>query len=277
MLKKILGSAALLIIVVGVILMVQPKSMQGETIIAQVVSGLQQGPQQPEQSKTKGLLMFRGSPERNSYGTGNYEKIPIQVWKYPSKAMCASSSALGVTKVWCGTGWTGQPVVWDNPNGVREIIFGAYDRNVHFVDAATGKDTRPMFKTGDIIKGSITMDPDGYPFIYFGSRDNNLRIVSLQQEGKTQLLWKLNANSRKGIWNDDWDGNPVIKGDILYEGGENGWFYAVKLNRGYDANGVAMVNPEIVFSEALFNDDLIKKTDKNLSIVSSPLMIGVVV
>ncbi|HEY1041122.1 MAG TPA: hypothetical protein VGE63_00145 [Candidatus Paceibacterota bacterium] len=273
-LKKILGSIAALVIMVGGILMIQPKSMQGDTILAQVVSGLQEGPMQPEQPKTRGLLMFRGTPERNNYGSGNYERIPQQAWKYPSKAMCASSSALGVTKVWCGTGWTGQPVVWDNPNGVREIIFGAYDRNVHFVDAATGKDTRPVFKTGDIIKGSITMDPDGYPFIYFGSRDNNLRIVSLQQEGKTQLLWKLNANSRKGIWNDDWDGNPIIKDDILYEGGENGWFYAVKLNRAYDTNGVATIKPEIVFSEALFNDDLIKKTDKNLSIESSPLMIG---
>ena len=30
----------------------------------------------------------------------------------------------------------------------------------------------PPFQTGDIIKGSVTIDPDGYPLVYTGSRDN---------------------------------------------------------------------------------------------------------
>ena len=35
-------------------------------------------------------------------------------------------------------GWTGQPAVWERPDGKTELIFGAYDRALHFVDAETG-------------------------------------------------------------------------------------------------------------------------------------------
>ena len=62
---------------------------------------------------------------------------------------------------WCGTGWTGQPAVFER-DGRTWVAFGAYDRAVHFVDAATGQDILPPFPTGDIIKGSVTVDPDGF-------------------------------------------------------------------------------------------------------------------
>ena len=39
------------------------------------------------------------------------------------------------------------------------------------------------------------------------------------------------------MWNDDWDSNPVVVDDMLYVGGENSWWFAIKLNRGYDADG----------------------------------------
>ena len=35
--------------------------------------------------------------------------------------------------------------------------------------------------TGDIVKGSPTIDPDGFPLVYFGSRDNHLRVVALDR------------------------------------------------------------------------------------------------
>ena len=38
----------------------------------------------------------------------------------------------------------------------------------------------------------------------------------------------------EGVWNNDWDGAPLVVGDYLLEGGENSWFYVIKLNRGYD-------------------------------------------
>ena len=218
-----------------------------------------------------GVTMFRGNPTRTFYGTGPVRSEPYEVWRYPEAPMCRTSIDVGEAKVWCGLGWTGQPVVWDRPDGITEVIFGAYDGAVHFVDAATGADLRPPFPTGDIIKGSVTLDPDGFPLIYFGSRDNKLRIVALDRDEPT-LLWSLDANEVRGIWNNDWDANPVIVDDVLYEGGENGWFFAYKLNRRFDADGLVEVAPVQLLAMAGYDADLIARSGRNLSIENSPVV-----
>lgn len=217
---------------------------------------------------TPGLTMFRGNPTRTHYGTGPISSAPSRQWRYPDSPMCSTSSAGGESKVWCGIGWTGQPVVYDRADGVTELIFGAYDRAVHFVDAATGEDTRSRFVTGDIIKGSVTLDPDGYPLLYFGSRDNKLRIVALDRD-EPERLWSIDANAVRGIWNNDWDGNPLVIDDILYEGGENGWFFAFELNREYLENGLVNVDPVMLLAIPGYTDDLIRKSGRNVSIESS--------
>lgn len=217
---------------------------------------------------TTGLTMFRGNPTRTYFGSGDVSQEPTVQWTYPSSAMCSSSSAGGETKVWCGTGWTGQPVVWERPDGVVEVIFGAYDRAVHFVDAATGQALRSRLVTGDIIKGSVTLDPDGYPLLYFGSRDNKVRIVALDREEPT-VLWSMDASEVNGIWNNDWDSNPVIVDDVMYEGGENGWFFAIGLNRTYDSDGLVSVDPEKLIQIPGYDDDLLANSGRNVSIESS--------
>lgn len=217
---------------------------------------------------TGGLTMFRGNPTRTFHGMGAPPGTPSVLWTYPSSPMCSTSSSGGETKVWCGLGWTGQPVVWARPDGVTEVIFGAYDAAVHFVDATTGADLRPEFQTGDLIKGSVTLDPDGYPLLYFGSRDNLFRIVALDRDVPT-LLWSMHAGEVKGVWNDDWDSNPVVVDDILYEGGENGWFYAVALNRGYDADGRVTVDPEFLVRLPGYDEELLSRSGRNVSIESS--------
>jgi outer membrane protein assembly factor BamB len=215
-----------------------------------------------------GVTMFRGNPTRTFYGSGPVPDAPTVSWRYPDAQMCSPSSDGGETRIWCGMGWTGQPVVWERPDGATELIFGAYDSAVHFVDAETGEDLRPRFQTGDIIKGSVTLDPDGHPLLYFGSRDNKLRILALDQEEPT-LLWSLDANEVNGIWNDDWDSNPAIVDDIMYEGGENGWFFAIQLNRAYDSDGKVTVDPEILVQQPGYNDELLANSGRNVSIESS--------
>ncbi|HEU4749497.1 MAG TPA: hypothetical protein VFT54_00395, partial [Acidimicrobiia bacterium] len=218
---------------------------------------------------TVGLTMFRGNPTRTYYGEGPLPTDPRELWTFPGEGgMCGSSSVGGVSSVWCGTGWTGQPVVWERPDGVTEVMFGAYDKAVHFLDAATGAETRPAFRVGDIIKGSVTLDPDGYPLLYFGSRDDNLRIVALDRAEPTEL-WALPASAVAGIWNNDWDGNPVIVDDIMYVGGENSWFFAVKLNRSIGADGLVGVAPEVVFQTPGWTDELLDLVGRNVSIESS--------
>lgn len=220
--------------------------------------------------QVEGLTMFRGNPTRTWYGTGPVPSSPRTLWSYPeSGGLCGQSTVGGETTTWCGTGWTGQPVVWERPDGITEVIFGAYDKSVHFLDAATGRQSRPSFPTGDIIKGSVTLDPDGFPLLYTGSRDNKLRVIALDRERPTEL-WSLDANAVNGIWNDDWDGNPVVVDDVLYEGGENSWFFAILLNRELDDSGQVTVDPEILVAMPGYTQELLDRVGRNVSIESSP-------
>jgi hypothetical protein len=222
---------------------------------------------------TVGFTMFRGNPTRTYYGTGPISDSPSLLWTYPETSMCSESVNLGETTVWCGMGWTGQPAIWERPDGVTEMIFGAYDRNIHFVDAETGQDLRPPFPTGDIIKGSVTIDPDGFPLLYTGSRDNELRIIALDRDEPTEL-WSLNAEAVDGTWNDDWDSNPLVIDDIMYEGGENGWFFAYELNRAYDANGDVAVDPRRLVAMPSYDAQLLSDAGPNVSVENSPVAYG---
>ena len=214
--------------------------------------------------------MFRGNPSRTYYGEPPVPSDPRVLWSYPAgDPLCGSSTVGGTTTVWCGTGWTGQPVVYERADGVTEVIVGAYDKKVHFIDGFTGLPTRAPFSTGDIIKGSVSLDPDGFPLLYFGSRDNKLRIVALDRP-EPELLWDLDASAVRGIWNNDWDGNPLILDDLLLEGGENSWFFVIKLNRNYDTSGRVTVDPQRLIEIPSYTDELIARVGSNVSIENSP-------
>lgn len=221
---------------------------------------------------TAGISMFRGNPTRTWYGTGPIPRSePVVRWTYPERPLCGRSTVGGETTTWCGTGWTGQPVVWERPDGVTEMIVGAYDHAVHFVDAATGLPTRAPFGTGDLVKGSVTLDPDGYPLLYVGSRDGRFRILALDREPVAEI-WSMHAADVAGIWNDDWDSNPVVVDDVLYVGGENGWFFAVELHRSLD--GEVGVGPEILFRMPGWTDELVRTVGRNVSVESSVAVFG---
>lgn len=214
--------------------------------------------------------MFRGSPTRTYYGSGVPSSEPTVAWSYPDSAMCRASVNSGEVAVWCGLGWTGQPVVYERSDGVVEVIFGAYDGAVHFVDGDTGRQLRTPFQTGDIIKGSVTLDPDGYPLLYFGSRDNYFRVLALDRPQPVEL-WSLHSSEVSGIWNNDWDANAAIVDDVLYEGGENGWFFAYLLNRGLDEDGLVTVSPSQLLAMPGYDDELVANSGRNVSIESSPV------
>jgi PQQ-like domain len=196
----------------------------------------------------QGQFTFRGNPTRTFYGTGPVPRTaPAKAWRYPaSGGLCGTSDDGGGPETWCGTGWTGEPAVFERQDRTW-MIFGAYDYAVHFLDAQAGTDLLPPLKTGDIIKGSVTVDPDGFPLVYTGSRDNYLRVISFDGD-KPKELWKLSADAVSPVmWNNDWDGSPLVIDDYLFEGGENSQFHIVKLNRSYDQNGKVQVDPELVF------------------------------
>lgn len=228
----------------------------------------------PDAVTATGLLTFRGNRTRTYYGEGPVPRNPRILWRFPEEPMCRRSEEGPRAPLWCGTGWTGQPAVVER-RGNTWVVFGAYDGAVHFVDAATGTRLLPDFVTGDIIKGSVTVDPDGFPLVYVGSRDGNFRIIALDRDVPTEL-WRLPARSVSPIlWNDDWDGSALVVDDYLIEGGENSQWHIVKLNRTYGGDGLASVRPEVVFHAPGWDDELLTDTgDTQVSIESSVALWG---
>ena len=128
------------------------------------------------------------------------------------------------------------------------VVFGGYDGKVHFLDAETGERMLSDFETGDIIKTSVTIDPDGFPLAYFGSRDDYFRIVAFDR-GEPVELWSLNAYEVPRVrWNDDWDSSPIVIDDHLFLAGENSYFFIYRLNRSEGPEGVE-VSPELVVAD----------------------------
>jgi outer membrane protein assembly factor BamB len=225
--------------------------------------------------KTPGLLTFRGGPTRSYYGEGPMPQRPEVLWSYPGESggMCAESSVGSESKVWCGTGWTGQPSVFER-DGRTWVVFGAYDRSIHFVDYETGQDILPPFPTGDIIKGSVSVDGEGLPLVYSGSRDNKLHVIAIDRPEPTEL-WTLDAQAvSPTMWNDDWDGSPLVLGDYLYEGGENSQFHVVKLNRSVGGDGLVQVAPELVFNTPGWDDELLSALNTRQQDVSIENSVG---
>lgn len=226
----------------------------------------------------EGLLAFRGGPTRSWYGTGPIPEDPSVLWSWDIG--CANSNVGGQPKTWCGSGWTGQPTVFqppDDPDGWR-IAFGGYNRSVNFLDPRTGAVAYPAYATGDIIKGSVTIDPDGFPLLYTGSRDDDFHVVALDRP-EPLALWKLNASDHSPTkWNNDWDGNALVVDDFLFEGGENSRFYIVELNRAYGPDGLVTVDPQVVFTTEGWDEQLLADVgDDNVSIESSVVISGDVV
>lgn len=229
---------------------------------------------EPPPPAATGLLTFRGNSARSFYGTGPLPAAPSVQWSYPDRKMCSESTVGLETSEWCGTGWTGQPAVVER-DGRTWVIFGAYDGAVHFVDGATGRPLRPPFPTGDLVKGSVTVDPDGYPLVYVGSRDNAYRIVAFDRTVPAEL-WRLDAEAvSPTLWNDDWDGSGLVTGGWLLEGGENSQFHAVRLNRSYGADGLVEVAPELAFHTPGWDDELLEMLDDyDVSIENSVALAG---
>jgi outer membrane protein assembly factor BamB len=150
------------------------------------------------------------------------------------------------------------------------VVFGAYDRAVHFLDGATGRRLLPDLVTGDIIKGSVTIDPDGFPLVYSGSRDNNYRVIAIDG-AEPRELWRLTADAVEPVlWNNDWDGAGLILDDHLVVGGENSQWHVVKLNRTIGADGRVAVRPELTFNAPGWDQELLEALgDSEVSIENS--------
>ena len=134
-----------------------------------------------------------------------------------------------------------------------EVIYGALDSYIHFYDLETGECTRDKIKIPSCIKGSVTIDPRGYPLLYVGQGidTNSGETVKMGYfifsliDGKE--LYFINGRDKFAYvgWG-AFDGNPVIDAetDTMFLPGENGVIYAVKLNTNFDKiNGSISITP----------------------------------
>ncbi|HPQ47623.1 MAG TPA: serine hydrolase [Clostridia bacterium] len=215
-----------------------------------------------------GLITFRGNNYRNggAYGTADIteEKLEI-VWEFNIGSISTQSGGY-----WPGVGWTGQPAIihWDpevrksmNIKGkfmekdLVEVIYASLDGNIYFCDLDTGEWTRDPIHIGYPTKGTVSIDPRGYPLLYTGQGigENGTdvlvpayRIFSLIDQ---TLLYEIKGDDPDSLreWpNFDSSGLLDAENDTFYEAGENGIIYKIKLNTQYNkGDGSITIEPEL--------------------------------
>ena len=214
-------------------------------------------------SEHEGVFTFRGGPRRAG---GAWGVIPRE----PHELLIAWTLATEESKApWFGgSGWTGQPAIVRWPAVVRhsmtklkalrqredfvEVIQGSLDGNVHFIDLATGLRSRPLLHTGNPIKGSVSLDPRGYPLLFVGQgipalKPIGLRVFELINDTEVFFLpGSDRAAPRKGWGAFDSSGLLNRATDTYVVGGENGLLYLLKLHTNFDPMALTLhVAPEV--------------------------------
>lgn len=207
----------------------------------------------------EGVTTFRGGPYRDKPSHGVLETRPKSLvikWFFSTT----------FDKSWGGgAGWTGQPLVIKWPDSTRlkmnlnpaakakanftEVIIGSLDGKIYFIDLETGKASRPAINIQNPIKGTLSVDPRGWPLLYAGQGISNtgefgVRIFSLIDQKKLFFL-----NGRDPFAYRAWsafDSSPLIhpESDHLFLGGENGVVYGLNLNSKW-YGGTVQVSPEV--------------------------------
>lgn len=213
----------------------------------------------PAFTAVEGVTTFRGGPYRDKPSHGALEKRPATMtikWWFPTTH----------DKKWGGgAGWTGQPLVVKWPDSTRakmnlyptakakkdftEVIVGSLDGKIYFIDLETGKASRPAINIQNPIKGTVSIDPRGWPLLYAGQGISNtgefgVRIFSLIDQKKLYFLNGRDAYAYRA-WS-AFDSSPLIhpESDHLFVGGENGVLYGLDLNTAWTGGNLS-VDPAV--------------------------------
>lgn len=207
----------------------------------------------------EGVSTFRGGPRRDrpSYGViaGRPKSLKVK-WSYVTG---------GDAKWGGGAGWTGQPCIvkWSDSvrnamnvlpafksdSSFKEVILGSLDGKIYFLDLESGKPSRPNINIKNPIKGTVSIDPRGWPLLYAGQGISNtgefgVRIFNLIDQSKIFYLNGKDPFALRG-WS-AFDGAPLIEpgSDNLFQGGENGVVYSLPLNSKMDSISFSL-KPEV--------------------------------
>jgi hypothetical protein len=215
-------------------------------------------------AQATGIFTFRGGATRTggAWGTCPMRERKLEhVWTF--------NTTRGLPPWFGGAGWTGQPVIVEWPDVMRhsmnrlgrrrfekgfvEVIQGSLDGFVYFLDLRTGKPTRPPINTGNPIKGSVSLDPRGYPLLFVGQgiprkkKQIGLHVYDLIKHREVFFLPGKDAASPRSWGAFDSSGLLNRATDSYLLGGENGLLYALKLNTDFDTIKLTLkVRPEVL-------------------------------
>lgn len=216
-------------------------------------------------SALEGVTCFRGNNYRDSASYGfadvKFQKLE-KVWFVKN----------GRIDIWTGVGWNGQPAIVKWPDEVKnimnitpvkkkksnlkEIIYATLDGKIYFLDLDDGKPTRPPINVGSAHKGSVTVDPRGYPLLYAGQGIPEVagkkipigyRIFNLINQKQLYFLDGMDPDKYR-YWG-AFDSGSLIdaKTDTFIECGENGLLYSGKLNTSFQPDKKTIsIRPELV-------------------------------
>ena len=187
-----------------------------------------------------GSFTFRRSAYRNADFPTSLTAAPTSIeldWEYHTDEDFTKTNAGS----WGGgTGWTGQLLYVNWPDTVmsrfnslsiaaakEEIIVGSLSGSVHFIDFKTGKASRPAVKTGNPIKGTVSLDPTLNGNLYVGQgvsahRPVGALVIDLFKHQETHFF---GADPKAGRRWEAYDSSPLRVGQFLIRPGENGTLY----------------------------------------------------
>jgi outer membrane protein assembly factor BamB len=244
-----------------------------------------------EYAAVDGVLTFRGGPMRNGGAWGTAKVVERKL-----KIVWRAQTAEGKEPWGGGAGWTGQPAIIRWPKDVVpamkvrvpdksahdfvEVVQGSLDGKVYFLDLWTGKPTRAPIDTGNLIKGSVSIDPRGVPLLFVGQglawkKPIALRMFSLVNNKELFVLRGLDEQAP--IQWGAFDSSGVLNRltDTFVVGGENGLLYAIKLNtefvRDPDAPGgpSLTIAPEILRYKSVYEKARRSGIENSVSVVKN--------
>jgi len=222
-------------------------------------------PVSDEYSSLEGVTCFRGNNYRDSasYGFADVKLQKLEkVWFTKN----------GRIDIWTGVGWTGQPAIvkWSDEvknimnilpekkkkSNLKEVIYATLDGKIYFLDLEDGKPTRPPIDVGSSHKGSVAVDPRGYPLLYAGQGIPEVagkkipigyRIFNLINQKQLYFLDGMDPDKFR-YWG-AFDSGALIdaKTDTFIECGENGIIYTGKLNTSFQPEKKTIsISPDLV-------------------------------
>lgn len=228
---------------------------------------------------------YLGNEQRNYYGNRAPDRLDV-IWRhYLGEGETVISRNLG-SRTWAGAGWTGQPLIVREGEGLF-LIQGAYDHHLKKIDALTGKIVWE-YEFDDVVKGTGTIwhnrnasEPGDRYLILQGSRLGVGNYLDTRHIPSFRAISYITGRERWRLdvkWTDsysrDVDGSALIICDTAYIGLENSLFTVLDPDPHRAGMKDGMVQPAIIRERKLYLAEDVSRHRYNVVTESSPSRLG---